>query len=77
MSTIPGMALTAHDRCDVKECGAQAYVAVRYITGGLMFCAHHYTVSETLIQASVESSMGVIHDERAKLYATTKLDVSA
>lgn len=35
--------LTANDRCDGKECGAQAYVLVRGISGELMFCAHHFS----------------------------------
>lgn len=34
--------LTASDRCDGKDCGAQAYVLVKGITGELMLCAHHY-----------------------------------
>jgi hypothetical protein len=32
--------LRAIDRCD--QCGAQAYVIVKGITGELMFCGHHY-----------------------------------
>lgn len=34
--------LTANDRCDGKQCGAQAYVKVTGVTGELYFCAHHY-----------------------------------
>ena len=34
--------LTANDRCDAKECGAQAYVQVNGVTGDLLFCNHHY-----------------------------------
>ena len=34
--------LTANDRCDAKECKAQAYVDVRGVTGNLLFCLHHY-----------------------------------
>jgi hypothetical protein len=33
--------LTAQDRCD--QCGSQAYVLVEGVSGGLMFCSHHYT----------------------------------
>ena len=32
--------LTNNDRCD--KCAAQAYVAVKGISGELMFCSHHY-----------------------------------
>jgi hypothetical protein len=28
------------DRCD--QCGAQAFVLVKLLTGELMFCGHHY-----------------------------------
>lgn len=34
--------LTALDRCDAKDCSAQAYVKAVGITGELMFCGHHY-----------------------------------
>jgi hypothetical protein len=34
--------LTATDRCDGKECSAQAYVRVTGVTGELLFCSHHY-----------------------------------
>lgn len=34
--------MTALDRCDSAECGAQAYIMVRGISGELFFCSHHY-----------------------------------
>lgn len=34
--------LTANDRCDAKDCGAQAYVKATGVTGELCFCGHHY-----------------------------------
>lgn len=34
--------LTSADRCDSKDCGAQAYVKVIGVSGELTFCAHHY-----------------------------------
>lgn len=37
-----GWVLTASDRCDAKQCGAQAYVQVEGVTGSLLFCGHHY-----------------------------------
>jgi hypothetical protein len=35
--------LNANDRCDSKECGAQAYIQVTGVTGDLFFCSHHYS----------------------------------
>ena len=42
--------LTAHDRCDVKKCPAQAYVRV-HITPDkmLLFCGHHWTEKRKVI----------------------------
>lgn len=34
--------LTANDRCDARDCGAQAYVKATGVTGELLFCGHHY-----------------------------------
>lgn len=34
--------LAATDRCDAKECGAQAYLKATGVTGELFFCGHHY-----------------------------------
>lgn len=34
--------LTASDRCDAADCGAQAYVKATGVTGELFFCGHHY-----------------------------------
>ncbi len=34
--------LTALDRCDDRNCGAQAYVLVKGVSGELAFCSHHY-----------------------------------
>jgi hypothetical protein len=34
--------LTANDRCDSGNCGAQAYVRASGVTGELLFCNHHY-----------------------------------
>lgn len=74
--TVPGTAaqsvpMTANDRCDVGECGAQAYVRVEFKSGILQFCAHHYAQQPLSLQQSSIS----IHDERAKL--AERLDVSA
>lgn len=34
--------ITAQDRCDSYDCGAQARVRVTLHAGWLFFCAHHY-----------------------------------
>lgn len=34
--------LNANDRCDAKDCKAQAYVDVKGVTGNVLFCSHHY-----------------------------------
>lgn len=36
--------LTANDRCDASNCGAQAYVRAIGVTGELLFCNHHYEI---------------------------------
>ena len=38
--------LTKMDRCDVKDCPAQAWVLVQFITGSLYFCSHHFNENE-------------------------------
>lgn len=37
--------LTANDRCDARDCGAQAYVKATGVTGELFFCGHHYELT--------------------------------
>ena len=55
--------LTKMDRCDVKECPAQSWVLVQFVTGELYFCAHHYNDNETgLFDTAVE-----ILDERDQI----------
>lgn len=34
--------LTANDRCDARDCSAQAYVKATGVVGELLFCGHHY-----------------------------------
>lgn len=38
--------LTALDRCDGKDCGAQAYVLIKGVSGELMFCSHHFNKTD-------------------------------
>lgn len=35
--------LSAQERCDGKECGAQAYVFAEIGQSGIQFCGHHGT----------------------------------
>lgn len=50
--------LTPMDRCD--RCNAQAWVAVKGLSGELMFCGHHFTKH----QESLELWSYQIIDER-------------
>jgi len=46
--------LTKQDRCDAK-CPAQAFVLVKFLTGELIFCGHHFAKYEAaLIKDSYE-----------------------
>lgn len=58
--------LTAIDRCD--RCGAQAYLRVEFITGELLFCAHHAHEHEDKLTKSATA----VHDERHILAALEK-----
>jgi hypothetical protein len=40
------MALTKADRCDFRQCGAQAQVYAVLGSHGLAFCGHHYRQEE-------------------------------
>jgi len=55
--------LTKMDRCDVGDCPAQAWVLVKFVTGSLYFCSHHYNEHETgLFDTAVD-----ILDERERI----------
>ena len=64
--------MNGHDRCDVGQCGAQAYVRVELKSGELFFCGHHFQIQPVALQSASVS----IHDER-KLIGASRLDVSA
>lgn len=51
--------LSKNDRCDAK-CPAQAFVLVKFISGELMFCGHHFSKYEA---SMIRDSYDVI-DER-------------
>jgi hypothetical protein len=61
--------LTANDRCDSGNCGAQAYVQVTGVTGDLFFCAHHYSniVDNAVGYDKMMKFAYQIVDEREKL----------
>ena len=52
--------LTKLDRCDVGGCPAQAFVLVKFDTGDLYFCGHHYTKFEASL---FENALDIL-DER-------------
>jgi len=50
----PRRILTHADRCDVRSCGAAAYVRVFFETGALSFCGHHWaTAPDSLLTNSM------------------------
>ncbi len=61
--------LTANDRCDARDCGAQAYVKATGVTGELFFCGHHYekTVNATDGYDKMMKFAFNIIDERERL----------
>jgi hypothetical protein len=61
--------LTAMDRCDSANCGAQAYVVAVGVSGELMFCSHHYNkiMNSERGKDRLENFAYQIIDERDKL----------
>ena len=61
--------LTASDRCDTKDCSAQAYVKTTGVSGDLLFCGHHYDKVMAIPDGynSMMSFMISVVDEREKL----------
>jgi hypothetical protein len=61
--------LNANDRCDAKECKAQAYVDVKGVTGNLLFCSHHYNKIMSNEKASEKMNAFAFEtiDERERL----------
>lgn len=64
--------ITANDRCDAKECGAQAYVKVTGVTGELLFCGHHYNkaIATEKGQTNMAAFAFETVDERERLIET-------
>ena len=69
MSETVAWVLTANDRCDSKDCSAQAYVKATGVTGELLFCNHHYEriVNNTIGYDKMMNFAFNITDERERL----------
>ena len=61
-TSASSFSLTKQDRCDAK-CPAQAFVLVKFLTGELLFCGHHFDRYEAAI---IKDSYEVI-DERNRI----------
>lgn len=61
-------ALTKQDRCDTGGCPAQAWVLVKFLTGELLFCSHHFDKFEA---ALIKDAYEVI-DERHRINAKSE-----
>lgn len=60
--------LTKLDRCDTGGCPAQAWVLVKFLTGELLFCSHHFDRFEA---ALIKDAYEVI-DERNRINAKSE-----
>lgn len=71
-----GWILTAEDRCDTRECGAQAYVKVTGVSGSLYFCSHHYNkiIDNAVGYDKLERFAYEVLDERDKLIENRLLE---
>lgn len=61
-------ALTKQDRCDTGNCPAQAWVLVKFLSGELLFCSHHFDKFEA---ALIKDAYEVI-DERHRINAKSE-----
>lgn len=60
--------LTKQDRCDTGGCPAQAWVLVKFLTGELLFCSHHFDKFEA---ALIKDAYEVV-DERHRINAKSE-----
>jgi hypothetical protein len=60
--------LNKQDRCDTGGCPAQAWVLVKFLTGELLFCSHHF---DTFEAALIKDSYEVV-DERHRINAKSE-----
>lgn len=67
--------LTANDRCDTGNCGAQAFVKAIGVAGELLFCSHHYSkiVDNAVGYDKMMKFAYQIIDERDKLNSHNRL----
>lgn len=66
--TASAYVLTKMDRCDAGGCPAQAWVLVKFLTGELLFCSHHF---DTFEAALIKDAYEVI-DERHRINAKSE-----
>lgn len=61
--------LTAVDRCDARNCSAQAFVRAVGVNGELLFCSHHYNkiMDNAVGYGNMEKFAYQIIDERDRL----------
>jgi hypothetical protein len=60
--------LNKQDRCDTGGCPAQAWVLVKFLTGELLFCSHHFDRFEA---ALIKDAYEVV-DERHRINAKSE-----
>lgn len=68
MTTASAYVLNKLDRCDTGGCPAQAWVLVKFLTGELLFCSHHFDKYEA---ALLKDSYEII-DERDRINAKSE-----
>jgi hypothetical protein len=69
--------LTTNDRCDYKDCSAQAYVSAKGVSGELLFCSHHYEsiVNNAVGYDKIMKFAFNIVDERERLSQNRSKDI--
>lgn len=67
-ATLAQNVLTKQDRCDTGGCPAQAWVLVKFLSGELLFCSHHFDKFEA---ALIKDAYEVI-DERHRINAKSE-----
>lgn len=60
--------LSKADRCDAGNCPAQAWVLVKFLTGELVFCGHHFDKYEAALYKDAYD----IVDERHRINAKSE-----
>ena len=67
-TSAPATVLSKADRCDASSCPAQAWVLVKFLSGELTFCSHHFDKYEA---ALIKDAYEVI-DERHRINAKSE-----